>query len=74
LYFPNPETTLASGIRFTECIRAAQNRSELCLGVILSQHWKDSHENFGIRLAPQLDTVFQLKEHDSLIVLAEDDT
>ena len=74
LYFADPETTFAKGIRFTDCVLSAQNRSELCLGVILSKHWKDSHDNFGIRLAPSLDTVFELDKEDGLIVLAEDDT
>jgi ion channel POLLUX/CASTOR len=74
LYFTDPDQTFSRGIRFTDCILAAQNRHELCLGVILSKYWKDPQENFGIRLAPSLDRFFELQPDDGLIVLAEDDT
>ncbi len=74
LYFGDAEQSWPQSLPFTHCVTSAQSRGELCLGVILSKYWKDSHENFGIRLAPSLESVFELGQEDGLIVLAEDDT
>ncbi|MBF0286440.1 MAG: hypothetical protein HQM14_01365 [SAR324 cluster bacterium] len=61
-------------ITFADCMLAAQNRSEVCIGVRLDSEKQYASEAYGIHLIPEKDTVFEFNEYDVLIVLAEDDT
>ncbi|MEG3988256.1 hypothetical protein QUA13_14090 [Microcoleus sp. S28C3] len=70
LYFP-PEQI--SKLTFADCVLAAQNRNELCIGVIISTRAKDKNQSFGIDLIP-LDNQLNLTLDDGLITLAEDET
>lgn len=71
LYFP-PERI--GKITFADCVLAAQNRNELCLGVKINTRSRDKNKNFGIDLVPRLDKPLNLTFDDQLITLAEDDT
>ena len=51
----------------------AQNRKEICLGIKLHQHEGELDENYGVKLIPEKNTVYQLTENDHLVVLAEDE-
>ncbi len=61
-------------VPFADCILAAQNRAEVCIGVRLDHEKQYASEAYGIHLIPKKDTVFELNRDDVLIVLAEDDT
>lgn len=71
LYFP-PEKI--GKLTFADCVLAAQNRDEVCIGVKISAQAKNKQKNFGINLAPSMDQLFNLSVHDALISLAEDET
>ena len=71
LYFP-PEQI--SKLTFADCVLAAQNRDELCIGVKINALAQDKDKNFGIDLAPSLDKLLNLTVNDALITLAEDET
>ena len=69
LYFP---TEQIGKLSFADCVMAAQNRDELCIGVKISSQAKNKNKNFGIDLVPSLDKQFNLTLRDALITLAED--
>jgi hypothetical protein len=69
LYFPAEQIDKLS---FADCVLAAQNRDELCIGVKISSQAKNKDKNFGIDLVPSLDKQFNLTLRDALITLAED--
>ncbi|NEQ36893.1 MAG: hypothetical protein F6K40_11635 [Okeania sp. SIO3I5] len=71
LFFP-PEKV--GKLSFADCVFAAQSRDEICLGVKIVSQAKDRDNNFGIYLAPSLDTEFSLTLADELITIAEDET
>ncbi|MDJ0554922.1 MAG: hypothetical protein QNJ68_10850 [Microcoleaceae cyanobacterium MO_207.B10] len=71
LFFP-PEKL--GKLSFADCVFAAQSRNEICLGVKISSDAQDQEKNFGIYLAPRLDTKFHLTIEDELITIAEDET
>jgi len=71
LFFPAEKI---SKLSFADCVFAAQSRDEICLGVKIASQAKDRDNNFGIYLAPSLDTEFSLTFADELITIAEDET
>ena len=58
---------------YAECMAAALNRKEVCLGIRIHRFEGDKERNHGVLLIPQLDEVFEFTGRDRLIVLAEDD-
>lgn len=71
LYFPKEQI---SKLTFADCVLAAQNRNELCIGVRISAIAQDKNQNFGVDLIPSLDKQLNLSLDDGLITLAEDET
>ncbi|WP_207714478.1 hypothetical protein [Scytonema sp. UIC 10036] len=71
LYFPEEQFGKLS---FADCVKAAQERDELCIGVRIGASARDKEKNFGIYLAPNLDKQLNLNFNDALITLAEDET
>ena len=71
LFFP-PEKL--GKLSFADCVFAAQSRDEICLGLKIASQAQDKDNNFGIYLAPSLDTEFSLTLADELITIAEDET
>ncbi|WP_202221139.1 hypothetical protein [Okeania sp. KiyG1] len=70
LFFP-PEKL--GKLSFADCVFAAQSRNEICIGVKIASQFQDKENNFGIYIAPNLDTQFDLTIEDELITLAEDE-
>ena len=58
---------------FADLILLAQQRGEVCIGVKLKELEADVDANSGVELIPLKDKEFVLNEHDSLVVLAEDE-
>ncbi|MEG4584925.1 hypothetical protein QUA54_06705 [Microcoleus sp. MOSTC5] len=71
LYFP-PEQI--SNLTFADCVLAAHNRNELCIGVIISARVQDKNQSFSIDFIASLDNQLNLTLDDGLITLAEDET
>ncbi|WP_211173219.1 CASTOR/POLLUX-related putative ion channel [Brasilonema bromeliae] len=71
LYFSSKEL---GRLTFADCVKAAQERDELCLGVKISALAQNKNQNFGIDLVPSLDKPLNLTFNDALITLAEDET
>ncbi|MBR8834907.1 MAG: hypothetical protein DSM106950_12940 [Stigonema ocellatum SAG 48.90 = DSM 106950] len=71
LYFSSEQL---SKLTFADCVLAAQERDELCIGVKISTLAQDRNRNFGIDLVPSLDKQLNLSFNDALITLAEDET
>ena len=71
LFFPPQKLGKLS---FADCVFAAQSRDEVCLGVRIDSQAQDKENNFGIYLAPSLDTEFTLTLADQLITISEDQT
>ncbi|MEB3341583.1 hypothetical protein [Okeania sp.] len=71
LFFPPQKLGKLS---FADCVFAAQSRDEICLGVRIDSQAQDKENNFGIYLAPSLDTEFTLTSKDQLITISEDQT
>lgn len=74
LYFP-PERIVNKRINkltFADCVIAAQQRNEVCIGVRINAQAQDKDSNFGILLVPNLDKRLILTVDDALITLAED--
>lgn len=61
-------------VSYASLIMLCQQRHEICLGVKLKAFERDLANNFGVELIPAKATRFNLCEHDTLIVLAEDET
>ncbi|NER06541.1 MAG: hypothetical protein F6K17_30150, partial [Okeania sp. SIO3C4] len=70
LFFP-PEKL--GKLSFADCVFAAQSRNEICIGVKITSQSQDKENNFGIYIAPSLETQFDLTFKDELITLAEDE-
>jgi hypothetical protein len=70
LYF----TSFPHEATFADMMRIAQKREEVCLGVKIKALEKDGEQNFGVKLIPEKNTSFTLKEDDALVVLAVDET
>jgi ion channel POLLUX/CASTOR len=71
LYFSSKQL---GRLTFADCIKAAQERDELCLGVKISALAQNKNKNFGIDLVPDLGKPLNLTVHDALITLAENET
>ncbi|OCR01723.1 hypothetical protein BCD67_13970 [Oscillatoriales cyanobacterium USR001] len=71
LYFP-PQ--YIGKLTFADCVLAAQNRGEVCIGVKIGGFAQDKDKKFGIDLIPNLDKRLHLTPNDSLITFAEDET
>ena len=70
LYFKD----LPGEYTFADMMRIAQKRGEICFGVKIAGHEHDLSRNFGVKLIPEKNTVYQLTANDRLIVVAEDET
>lgn len=71
LYFSNEQL---GNLTFADCVKAAQKRDELCIGVKTSALSQDKDKNFGIDLVPSLNKQLNITYNDALITLAEDET
>jgi hypothetical protein len=71
LYFP-PQ--YIGKLTFADCVLAAQNRGEVCIGIKIGELAQDKDKNFGIDLIPNLDKRLHLSPNDFLITFAQDDT
>lgn len=71
LYFPKDKV---GKVVFADCVLAAQNRDEICIGVKIGADSERKDKNFGIRLVPNLDELLNLTENDALITIAGDDS
>lgn len=67
LYFKNIPVTAT----FADCMLAAQNRAEVCLGVRIGAEETSIERNYGLYLPPDKNIIFDLNESDSLVTLAE---
>ena len=70
LYF-SPEHL--SKLTFADCVLAAQDRDELCIGIKTATTTDSKESKFGIKLLPSLEQSFQFTLNDFLIVLAENE-
>jgi hypothetical protein len=57
LYFPIEQL---GKLTLADCVKAAQERDELCIGVKISKLAQDRDKNFGIDLVPNLDKELNL--------------
>ncbi len=69
LYLEQPDTTLS----FADCMRIAQLRGEVCIGIKIKSQETDADANYGVQLIPEKSQTFDLTGADSLVVLAEDE-
>jgi hypothetical protein len=60
-------------VTFADLIGQVIKRDEICLGVRRGMHHDNPSKNFGVKLNPPKDQVFNLGKEDSLVVLAEDE-
>jgi len=60
-------------VTFADLIGQVCKRDEICLGVRRIMHHDNPEKNFGVKLNPPKDQVFNLSADDSLVVLAEDE-
>ena len=58
---------------FADLMAVAQNRGEICLGIKLNQNEGNLEKNYGVKLIPEKNTVYELSAQDHLVVLAEDE-
>src|SRR5690606_13522431 len=65
---------LPARVTYADMIRAAQRRSEVCLGVKIKALEDDMQRNFGVKLVPDKNAEYDLREDDTLVVLSEDET
>ena len=56
-----------------DLMAVAQNRGEICLSIKLNQYEGNLEENYGVKLIPKKNTVYELSAQDHLVVLAEDE-
>lgn len=61
-------------LTFADCVLAAQQREEVCIGIRISAQSQNKDKNYGIDLAPSLDKPLNLTLNDALITLADDET
>jgi hypothetical protein len=61
-------------VTFADCMRIAQKRQEVCIGLKIKAFEPEPIENYGVKLVPEKNMKFILKAEDSLIVLAENET
>ena len=70
LYF----SSFPANKRYIDMIEAAQQRQEICLGIKLKKFEKDINKNFGVKLIPDKNQLFELSVNDCLVVLAKNET
>lgn len=70
LYFES----FPADVTFTDMMRIAQKRGEVCLGVKIKAKERDKDANFGVKLIPEKKTRYTLGPNDMLVVLSEDET
>lgn len=58
-------------VSFADCILAAQNRGEVCIGVKIGAQDNSYQRKFGLYLPPDKNVIFDLGESDSIVTLAE---
>lgn len=58
---------------FASILGQARKRDEICLGIRFGDLSKDAEQNFGVKLNPPKDMIFEITENDYLVVLAEDE-
>ena len=61
-------------VTFADLMGIANNRNEVCLGVKIHQNERSREDNYGINLIPEKNSLFELSERDSLVVLSEGET
>lgn len=69
LYLDNPAVELT----FADCIRIAQLRSEICIGIKVTADEANEDANYGVELIPDKKKKFKFMPEDCLVVLAEDE-
>lgn len=69
LYFKE----LPAKLPFIDIIGNARKRDEICLGVRIGDQKNNRNNNFGVKLNPAKDEIFELSQNDFLVVLAEDE-
>ncbi|MEM7600662.1 MAG: hypothetical protein AAF357_04515, partial [Verrucomicrobiota bacterium] len=70
LYQEKEDVTLS----FADCMRLAQLRNEICLGIKLKRDELNPDKNFGVDLIPEKANTFDFTTGDCLVVLSEDET
>jgi hypothetical protein len=68
LYFDS----LPAELSFADLMRIVQKRGEICIGVKVKADENSKEKNNGITLIPEKNTIYELREVDSGVVLAED--
>ncbi len=68
IYFEN----FPQKVSFADCIQVALSKGETCFGIRIAAQETEEKNGYGVHLVPKQSQVFELKEEDSLIVLAED--
>ncbi|MDT8446020.1 MAG: hypothetical protein RRB13_03855 [bacterium] len=61
-------------VYFADLIQAAQERGEICFGLVLKRLAEDPEQNLGLFLIPEKSQSFWITEGDQLVVLAPDET
>jgi len=56
---------------FADCIRAAQIRGEVCLGIKIESEIYDKDKNYGLYLLPDKNIIFYLADSDALVTLSK---
>ncbi|RME73322.1 MAG: hypothetical protein D6776_07225, partial [Planctomycetota bacterium] len=59
-------------VSFADCMRAAQLRGEVCLGLKVHEDHPRCRDGVGLFLPPDKNEMFRLGERDRLVTLAED--
>ncbi len=65
---------IPSKVTFADCMKIAQKREEVCLGVKIKALEDSEDDNFGIKLIPEKNTIYLFEAEDCLVVLSEDET
>ena len=68
------ENELPSKLTFADCMRLAQQRHEVCIGIKRKELELDGEQNFGVKLIPEKNTTYELRADDCLVVVSEDET
>lgn len=61
-------------VSFADCMKIAQKREEICLGVKIKALEESEDDNFGVKLIPEKNTAYRFESNDCLVVLSEDET
>jgi len=58
---------------FSDCIKIAQQRDEICMGVRYGEMSQNPDKNFGVKLNPPKDSKVKITANDFFVVLSEDE-